>query len=52
LKEVIAGPRFPFSRKPIEDALNGYVEEVAIVKATASVTNSEIIIDHAGLRAA
>ena len=52
LKEVIAGPRFPFSRKPIEDALKGYAEEVAIVKATASATNFEIIIDHDGLRAA
>ena len=52
LKEVIAGTRFPFNRKPIEDAMKGYAEEVAIVKATASVTNFEIIIDHAGLRAA
>jgi len=52
LKEVIAGARFPFSRKPIEDALEGYTEEVAIVKATASFTNFEIIIDHAGLRTA
>lgn len=51
LKEVIAGARFPFSRKPIEDALKGYAEEVGVVKATASATNFEIIIDHAGFRA-
>lgn len=52
LKEVIAGSRFPFSRKPIEDALKGYAEEAAIRKATASVASFEIIIDHAGLPAA
>ncbi len=53
LKEVIAGARFPMSKRPIEDALSGY-EDVKIAKAVASPERFEIIIDERGfdLRAA
>jgi hypothetical protein len=52
LKEVIAGARFPFSAKPIEDALEGYwgKEGVTIVKARASPTAFEIAVDGTGFR--
>jgi len=45
LKEVIAGARFPFSRKPIEEALRGYTEYVEIIKATRCPTRFEIVED-------
>lgn len=48
LKEVIAGARFPWSKKPIEDALEGYSEDVKIVKARPSSTRFEIIVDERG----
>jgi hypothetical protein len=48
LKEVIAGARFPMSRKPIEDALKGYSEDVKIVKARRSLKRFEIIVDENG----
>jgi hypothetical protein len=47
LKEVIAGVRFPMSRKPIEDALEAY-SDVKIIKAGASTTRFEIIVDKRG----
>jgi hypothetical protein len=48
LKEVIAGVRFPFSRRPIEDALKGYPEQVTITKVACSLTRFEIVIDENG----
>ncbi len=48
LKEVIAGARFPMSRKPIDDALRGYPEEVAVVKACRSLRSFEIVLDRNG----
>jgi hypothetical protein len=36
LKEVIAGARFQMSKRPIEDALKRYSEDVKIVKARQS----------------
>ena len=45
LREVIAGVRFPFTRKVIEDALKGYTEEVHITKARMSLDSYEIIAD-------
>jgi hypothetical protein len=38
------GAKFRFSKKPIDDALKDYAEEVAIVKVAASPTNFEITI--------
>ncbi len=48
LKEVIAGARFPMTKRPIEDALQGYSENVRIVKACRSTTRFEIIVDERG----
>jgi hypothetical protein len=48
LREVIAGARFPMSKKPIEDALKGYSEDVKIVKAGRSPRRFEIIVDEKG----
>jgi hypothetical protein len=48
LKEVIAGARFPLSRRPIEEALRGYSEDVKIVKAARSARKFEIILDRRG----
>jgi hypothetical protein len=48
LREVIAGARFPMSKKPIEDALKGYSEDVKIVKATQSIERFEIIVNERG----
>jgi hypothetical protein len=48
LREVIAGARFPMTRKPIDDALKGYSEEVTVVKAGRSLKSFEIIIDANG----
>jgi hypothetical protein len=45
---VIAGARFPLSKRPIEAALQGYPEEVEIVKAKKSLTRFEIIVDENG----
>jgi hypothetical protein len=45
LKEVIAGVRFPMTRKPIDDALKDYSEDVKVVKGRRSPTRFEIIID-------
>jgi hypothetical protein len=44
LKEVIAGARFPWSKKPIEDALKLYAG-VEIFKARASTDRFEIVRD-------
>lgn len=44
LKEVIAGARFPMSKKPIEDVLRGYAQDVEINKAGRSTTRFEIIL--------
>ena len=49
LKEVIAGVRFPMSRRPIEEALKGYPEHVEIIKAGRSDTGFEIVVDERGL---
>ena len=48
LREVIAGARFPLSKRPIEDALEGYSEDVKIVKAGRSTARFEIIMDENG----
>jgi Protein of unknown function (DUF2971) len=48
LKDVIAGVRFPMTRKPIDDALKGYAEEVRIVKARRSPTRFQIVVDESG----
>jgi hypothetical protein len=48
LKEVITGARFPMSKRPIEDALKGYSEDVTIVNAGRSLTRFEIIVDENG----
>jgi len=48
LREVIAGARFPMSRKPIDDALKGYSEDVKIVKAVQSTERFEIIVNERG----
>lgn len=48
LKEVIAGARFPMSKRPIEEALEGYSEDVTIVKVRASTTRFRIIVDDRG----
>jgi hypothetical protein len=48
LKEVIAGARFPMSKRPIEEALRGYSEDVKIVKAARSAKKFEIILDQGG----
>jgi len=47
LKEVIAGVRFPYSKKLIQDALTGYSgqENVTILKACRSTKNFEIVMD-------
>jgi hypothetical protein len=45
LREVIAGARFPMSRRPIEEALKGYPHDVKIVKARRSAEKFEIIVD-------
>jgi hypothetical protein len=50
LREVIAGARFPFSRKVIEDALAGYSggDGVQIVKVRPSPNAFEIVVDENG----
>ena len=48
LREVIAGARFPMSKKAIEDALRGYSKKVKIVKARPSASGFEIIVDEHG----
>jgi len=48
LREVIAGARFPMSKRPIEDALKGYSEDVKIVKAGRSAKGFEITVDEKG----
>ena len=48
LKEVIAGARFPLSKRPIEDALEGYSDDVRIIKAGRSDERLEIIVDERG----
>jgi hypothetical protein len=48
LREVIAGARFPMSKRPIEDALKGYLEDVQIARATCSTERFEVIIDPNG----
>ena len=50
LKEVIAGVRFPYSKKLIHDALSGYSgqEEVTILKARRSTKKFEIVLDESG----
>jgi hypothetical protein len=48
LKEVIAGARFKLSKKPIEDALKGYSDDVRIIKAARSISRFEIIVDERG----
>lgn len=47
LKEVIAGVRFPYSKKLIQDALSGYSgqEEVTILKGRRSTQNFAIVLD-------
>jgi hypothetical protein len=47
LKEVIAGARFPFSKKLIEDALVGCsgLEDVKIVKLRCSNAALELVVD-------
>ena len=46
--EVIAGARFQLSKRPIDDALKGYSEDVRIVKAARSLARFEIIVDEQG----
>jgi hypothetical protein len=48
LREVIAGAKFPMSKRPIEDALKGYSEDVKIVKAVQSTERFEIIVNERG----
>jgi hypothetical protein len=48
LKEVIAGARFHMSRKPIDEALTGYSEEVKVFKARRSEDKFEIVVDEGG----
>jgi hypothetical protein len=50
LREVIAGARFSFSRKVIEDALAGYSgrDDVQIVKARPLSSAYQIVIDEKG----
>jgi hypothetical protein len=50
LREVIAGAKYRMSKKPIEDALNGYAQPVTISKATTSATQFKIVIDGNGFR--
>ena len=47
LKGVIAGVRFPYSKKLIQDALSGYSgqEEVTILKARRSTQTFAIVLD-------
>ena len=47
LKEVIAGVRFPYSKKLIQDALSGYSgqEEVTILKGRRSTQTFAIVLD-------
>lgn len=47
LREVIAGVRFPYSKKLIQDALSGYSgqEGVTILKASLSTQNFAIVLD-------
>jgi hypothetical protein len=48
LREVIAGVRFPFSRRPIEEALKEYSGQVKITKAACSPKCFEIVIAEQG----
>jgi hypothetical protein len=50
LKEIVAGAKFPFSKKVIEYALAGYpgAQEIKIVKARACSTKFEIVVDERG----
>jgi hypothetical protein len=50
LKEVIAGPRYLMSRKPIEAALKSYSEDVKIMKTTTLARRFEVVIDENGFR--
>ena len=45
LKEVIAGARFPMTRRPIQNALKGYPKSVRVVKLRPSAVRFELIID-------
>jgi hypothetical protein len=50
LKEVIAGVRFPYSKKLIQDALLGYTgqEAVSILRARRSIHTFQIVLDEGG----
>lgn len=48
LKEVIAGVKCITSRKEIEEALQGYSDEVKIVKAGMAPNRFEIVVDEHG----
>jgi hypothetical protein len=48
LKEVVAGARFSMSKRPIEDALQGYSGDVKILKARPCPRRFEIIVDEDG----
>lgn len=48
LKEVIAGVKFTMSKRPIEEALKGYPEDVKIVKTVRSAKGFGIILDEHG----
>jgi len=48
LKEVIAGARFPLSKRPIQEALKNYSEDIKLVKASQSPGRFEIIVDERG----
>jgi Protein of unknown function (DUF2971) len=50
LREVIAGARFPFSKKPINDALEGYAD-ITIAKTVASEHKFELLFDKDGFKA-
>jgi hypothetical protein len=50
LKEVIAGVRFTMSKRPIEEALNVYPEDVKILKARRSAKTFDILVDENGFR--
>jgi hypothetical protein len=44
LREVIGGARFPLSREPIDDALNG-LQDVAVAKLRVSEERFELVFD-------
>jgi hypothetical protein len=47
LREVIAGARFPLSKNPIDDALQGYLN-VTVAKAGTSESKFELVLDKDG----